>query len=222
MSTPRKALLFGATGLIGSHLLQQALAAGELHVTAVTRRPLPVRHEHLTNLVTDFSRFDAHDWPQQVDVAFSCLGSTLKQAGSREAFHAIDHDLVVRCAQWSSRLGAQHFLAVSAIGVGRRSPVYYNRVKAETEQDLAAIGFRRLTLMQPSLLLGERDGPARAGEALAIRLAPLFGPLLAGPLSDYRPVLADDVARAMLARARQPGGEGVERLRWRDIMMLAK
>lgn len=222
MASLKQALLFGATGLLGKELLQQLLADGSFHVTAATRRPLPFSHERLTNPVTDFSAFEGVAWPQHVDVGFSCLGSTLKQAGSKEAFYAVDHDLAVRCAQWARRLGAEHYLAVSAVGIGRRSPVYYNRVKAETESDLAAIGFPRLTLMQPSLLLGEREGPLRPGEAIGTKLAPLVEPLLVGPLADFRAIQGAEVARAMLQRARHPGADRVERLRWRDIRALNK
>lgn len=222
MTTLKSALLFGATGLIGHQLLQQALADGTFHVTAVTRRPLAFSHVRLGNRVTDFSGFDRAQWPQSVDVAFSCLGTTIRQAGSKEAFYAIDHDLAVRCAQWAKQLGAMHFLAVSAVGVGRRSPVFYNRVKAETEQDLEQIGFPRLTLMQPALLQGEREGPSRPAEAIGSKLAPLIDPLLIGPLSDFRSIQAAEVARAMLVRAKRPGAGGVERLRWSDIRELNK
>ncbi len=219
---PRHALLFGATGLVGTQLLQQLLASpGIARVTTATRKPLSIQHAKLGNLVTDFSHFEPQEWPAAVDVAFSCLGTTLKQAGSRAAFYAVDHDLVLRCAEWAQQLGAQHFLAVSAIGISKHSLVYYNRVKAETEQDLVARGFPRLTLMQPSLLLGERGGMYRPGEALASRLAPVLGPLLAGPLSAYAPVQAANVAKAMLARALAPADAGIERLRYRDIMRLA-
>ncbi|MFZ5755560.1 MAG: NAD(P)H-binding protein [Pseudomonadota bacterium] len=218
----RQALLFGATGLIGSHLLQMLLDDGRFEVTAATRKPLALQHPRLRNVVTDFSSLDASQWPAQADIAFSCLGTTLKQAGGKAGFHAVDHDLVLRCAGWAKQLGVSHFLAVSAIGVSRKSPVYYNRVKAETEADLAALGFPQLTLMQPSLLLGERGGPSRPGEAVAIRLSPLIGPLMIGPLSPYTPVQAADVARAMLTRAAQPSRARIERLRYRDMMALAR
>lgn len=219
----RTVLLFGATGLVGSHLLQQALDnPGIAHVTAPTRKPLALRHAKLTNLVTDFAGFDPQAWPGAVDVAFSCLGTTLKQAGGRAGFYAVDHDLVLKCAGWSKQLGARHFVAVSAVGISRKSPVYYNRVKAETEQDLEALGFAALTLMQPSLLLGERGGPSRPGEAMAIRLAPVIGPLMIGPLSPYTPIFGADVARAMLNRALGPSGARIERLRYRDMMALAR
>lgn len=215
------ALLFGASGLIGSHVLRQALAGdGVRRVTAVSRRPLPVQDAKLVNLVDDMAKTTAPAGMETAEVAFCCLGTTMKQAGSRAAFRAVDHDLVMRCAIWARQCGVRHFLVVSAIGASASSPVFYNRVKAETEADLVAMGFDRLSIFQPSLLAGERDGPARPGEAIGTRVAPLLAPLLAGPLSAYKPVAGADVAAAMLAQARQPAGPAVSRLRWRDFMAL--
>lgn len=221
MSDGNKVLLFGATGLIGNHLLHRLLATGRHEVTAATRKPLALRHPQLRNIVTDFSALDAAAWPQDADTAFCCLGTTLKQAGGKAGFYAVDHDLVLKCAGWARQLGVKHFLAVSAMGVSRSSPVYYNRVKAETEVDLEALAFPQLTLLQPSLLLGERGGAFRPGEAIAIKLSPLITPLMIGPLSPYTPVQAADVAAAMFARAEAPSAAAVERLRYRDIMALA-
>ena len=217
----KHAVLFGATGLVGGHLLQQVLASERVErVTAVTRRPLPVQHAKLTNLVNDLAGEQAPPELAGADAAFSCLGTTLAQAGGKQGFYAVDHDLCLRCAKWARQQGVPHFFMVSAMGAGDYSPVYYNRVKAETERDLIALRFPRLTLMQPSLLLGERGGPARPGEAMAIKLAPLISPLMMGPLSPYTPVLARDVAAAMLARALRPSDAPVERLRWLDFMAL--
>jgi len=214
-------LLFGATGLIGGHLLPLLLASPRIaRVTAVTRRPLALTDARLVNVISDMRAPELPAGIERADVAFSCLGTTMKQAGSREAFYAVDHDLCLRSAQWSRQLGVQHFLLVSAMGASASSPVYYNRVKGEVEQDLARLGFARLTILQPSLLLGERGGPSRPGEAIGIALAPLFAPLMAGPLSPYRPVPAATVAAAMLASACTPAGAAVERLRWRDFAAL--
>jgi len=223
MSEPtRHVLLFGATGLVGGHLLQQLLADDNFaQVTAVTRRPLPITHRKLVNVVSDFSATSAPASIKDVDAAFCCLGTTLKQAGGRAGFHAVDHDLVLRCANWARQLGVPHFLAVSAMGASASSPVYYNRVKAEAEAGLAALKFPRLTLLQPSLLLGERGGAFRPGEAIAIKLSPLIGPLMIGPLAPYTPVFARDVAAAMRVRALQPSSAAVDVLRWKDIMALA-
>lgn len=214
-------LLFGATGLIGSQLLQQLLASPRIaRVTAVTRRPLATAHARLRNVISDMADDALPAGLERADVAYSCLGTTLKQAGGKAGFYAVDHDLCLRSAQWSRQSGVQHFLVVSAMGASASSPVYYNRVKAEVEKDLQALGFPRLTIMQPSLLLGERSGAARPGEAIGIALAPLFTPLMRGPLSPYAPVRADVVAAAMLAASLAPSGATTERLRWRDFMAL--
>lgn len=221
MGNSRQALLFGATGLVGTHLLHEALVhAPGLAIAAVTRRPLPVRHPRLANLVTDLSALGAQDWPAAVDIAFCCLGTTLRAAGSRAAFRAVDHDLVLRCARWSRQVGVRHFLVVSAIGADARSPLFYNRVKGETEQALAGLGFERLTVVQPSLLLGARE-EVRTAEDIGIRLAPVWGAFMRGPLAAYRPVAARDVARAMLAQALHPAGGPVTHLRYPAIMAAA-
>lgn len=221
MTTPRHALVFGATGLIGGHVLQAALAAGTpAQLTAVTRRPLRVQRAGLTNLVADFERLPAHDWPVPVDLAFCCLGTTIRDAGSQSAFRAVDHDLVVRCATWARRIGVQHFLLVSAVGASARSPVFYNRVKGETEAAVEALGFPRLSIFRPSLLLGERDGK-RPSEAVGMRVMPVLSPLLAGPLNVYRAIPARDVARAMLGQALVPDGGNRERLHWPEMMAAA-
>lgn len=220
---PTHALLFGATGLIGSQLLGQLLASDRIaRVTAVTRRPLSTSHAKLNNVISDMQSDALPGGIGRADIAFCCLGTTLKQAGGKEGFYAVDHDLCLRSAQWSRQLGAQHFLVVSAMGASATSPVFYNRVKAETERDLQTLGFPRLTIMQPSLLLGERGGPSRPGEALGIALAPLFTPLMAGPLSPYKPVRAEMVAAAMLAATQTPARQAVERLRWKDFAALTQ
>src|SRR5690606_26648384 len=92
-----------------------------------------------------------------LDIAFCCLGTTIKQAGSQEAFRAVDHDLVVAVAQRARALGARHFLVVSALGADPRSSVFYNRVKGEMEESLRAMDWPQLTIARPSLLLGERN-----------------------------------------------------------------
>lgn len=217
------ALLFGATGLIGSYLLQALLASDRIaRVTAVTRRPLKTSHAKLNNVISDMPGDALPGGMERAEIAFCCLGTTLKQAGGREGFYAVDHDLCLRSAQWSRQLGVQHFLMISAMGASATSPVFYNRVKAETERDLQTLGFQRLTIMQPSLLLGERSGPSRPGEALGIALAPLFTPLMAGPLSPYKPVRAEMVAAAMLAATQTPAKQAVERLRWKDFAALTQ
>ncbi|MBG2632612.1 NAD(P)H-binding protein [Klebsiella michiganensis] len=194
-------LLTGATGLVGGHLLRMLLNAPDVKsIAAPTRRPL-----------TDISGvFNPHD-PQltdalaqvvdPVDIVFCCLGTTRREAGSKEAFVHADYTLVIDTALVGKKLGAQHMLVVSAMGANAHSPFFYNRVKGEMEEALIAQQWPRLTIARPSMLIGERE-KKRAGETL---LAPLFS-LLPGNLKS---IDARDVASALLAEALSPAQEGV-------------
>ncbi|MCB1656260.1 MAG: NAD(P)H-binding protein, partial [Pseudomonadales bacterium] len=163
--TPQHILLAGATGLTGEHLLDRLLNEPTItRVLAPSRRSL-AKHPHLENPVGDPSVF-LPELSGQVDIAFCCLGTTIKQAGSQEAFRAVDHDMVVAFAKRAREMGARHLIVLSAIGADPKSSVFYNRVKGEMEQSLRVQGWPQLTIARPSLLIGERTEP-RLAEQLA-------------------------------------------------------
>ncbi|BBT14824.1 oxidoreductase [Metapseudomonas otitidis] len=194
--TPQHILLAGATGLTGEHLLDRLLNERTVErVLAPSRRPLAV-HPRLENPVGELADL----LPQlggPVDTAFCCLGSTIRQAGSQEAFRAIDLDLVVAVGRRARELGARHYLVISALGADRGSSVFYNRVKGEMEDALRDQGWPQLTLARPSLLLGPRQ-EFRLGERLA---APLMR-LIPGK---YRGIEACTLARALWRLALETG-----------------
>lgn len=163
--TPQHILLAGASGMTGEHLLDRLLNEPTVErVLAPSRRPL-AEHPHLENPVGELlDLLPTLNGP--VNTAFCCLGSTIKQSGSQDAFRAVDHDLVVAFAKRALELGARHLLVVSAIGADPRSSVFYNRIKGETEEALKAQVWPQLTLARPSLLLGPRN-EFRLGERLA-------------------------------------------------------
>jgi uncharacterized protein YbjT (DUF2867 family) len=137
----------------------------------------------------------------------SCLGTTLQVAGSREAFIAVDRELVLRLARLAFELGARRAILVSSVGASRQSGNFYLRIKGEVEDAMGDLGFQRLDILQPGLLLGERT-ELRRGESIAQTLAPLYNPLLRGArLRRYRAIPAETVARAIvrLADATAPG-----------------
>lgn len=186
--TPQHVLLAGATGLTGEHLLDRLLNEPTVErVLAPTRRTL-AEHKRLDNPVGDIADL----LPQlqgPVDTAFCCLGSTIRQAGSQEAFRAIDLDLVLAVGARARELGARHYLVISALGADASSSVFYNRTKGEMEAALKAQDWPQLTLVRPSLLLGPRS-EFRLGERLA-------APLMRWLPGKYRGIGACTLARAL-------------------------
>lgn len=218
----RTALLAGSSGLVGARLLTLLLAAPEYaRVCALSRRPLPLDHPRLANRVV---RFDAALSAQikglQCDDAFCCLGSTMQDAGSEQAFRAVDHDLVLEFARLAQNAGAGRFVLVSAVGADSASRNFYLRVKGETERALQALNFPALDIMSPSVLLGTRRD-LRPLELLAQGALWTLNPLMLGPWSRWRAIAADTVAAAMLGVARG-GRRGVRRHDYDAMRALAQ
>lgn len=199
--TDPQVLLAGATGLIGRALATELRAAGTAPIHAIVRRvPGQLSDGRLRASVVDFAHLPPLPAAQD---AYCALGTTLRQAGSREAFRAVDHDAVIAFAQAARRAGVQRFAVVSALGADPRASAFYNRVKGETESALAALDFPVLLIARPSLLLGDRSAlgqPVRPMERLGQWLAWPLAPLLPDSL---RPIRADTVARALVAAMRE-------------------
>jgi len=177
-------------------------------------------HPRLANRVV---RFDAPLEAQLKGLtcqdAFCCLGTTLREAGSREAFRAVDHDLVLGFARLALKTGAERLVVVSSVGADRAARNFYLRVKGEMEHSLQAVGFRALDFMQPSLLLGARRH-LRPLEFAAQAFMWVARPLFLGAATRYRAIEADIVAAAMYGVARI-GRRGVHRHQYDDMRPLA-
>jgi uncharacterized protein YbjT (DUF2867 family) len=204
------AFIAGASGLVGRSLLDQLLAAPEYdRVVALGRRKLEdVSHARLQQVTVDFAALDGAVADLPCDDAFCCLGTTIRRAGSREAFRAVDHAAVLAFAWAAKRLGARRFFVVTALGADPESRVFYNRVKGETEMALEVLGFETLAIFRPSLLIGKRR-ELRPGERVMIPVFWLAEPLLVGRLRKYRAIRAEVVARAMLRCSFGRGGQGL-------------
>lgn len=219
-SEPRVALLAGASGFVGGCALEQLLEAPDFtRVFAVTRRPLGREHPRLANRIVQFDKLETQLAGQVCHVAFCSLGTTLKQAGSEQAFRRVDLDYVMAFARAARAAQAERFIVVSSAGADPASKHFYLRVKGEMEQALETLGFASLDILQPGPLLGWRR-EVRLRELAATALMPVLNPLLTGVRAAYRGIPARIVAAAMVGAARS-GRRGVYRYTWAGIRALA-
>ena len=203
----RRVAVAGATGLVGSELLRLLLedpSAAEVH--AIGRRLPDLSHPKLIGHVVDFSAMPALP---SLDEVYLALGTTIKVAGSRAAFRSVDFEASLAVAKAAAAAGAQRCGVVSAMGAQARSGIFYNRVKGELEDALAALGFATLVIVRPSLLTGNRTAlgqPARRAERFGQILSPFFEILLP---ANWSPVPAASVARTLARRVPEAHGREV-------------
>lgn len=189
-------LILGATGAVGSQLLAQALRHPDVaKVVAPTRRPLHP-HPKLTNPIIDFEALAADVPWWQADIAFCTLGTTLKQAGSAQAFYRVDHDYILRIAELSHAAGTKTFVLNSTLSADMNGFGLYLKTKGETERDVADLGFASLILVRPSLLDGAERPDKRTGEAIGLLFNRYLGKLIP---SKWRAVSVEKVAQMMLS-----------------------
>jgi uncharacterized protein YbjT (DUF2867 family) len=185
-----------------------ALLADKTYSTvhSIGRRTLPLQHPKLKQHTVDFGNLPA--LPKADDV-YIALGTTIKVAGSQEAFRAVDFDAVVAVARATHAQGATHLGVVSAMGADPASSIFYNKVKGEMEAALETIGFQSLAIARPSMLAGNRealDQPVRSGERIALQVTKALGILIP---ANYKSVAVQDVAAALVraVKAAKPGTE---------------
>lgn len=207
---PRSVLIAGASGLVGREILQGLLADDSVAaVHSLGRRELTLQHPKLTQHRVDFSQ--ALPALPSVGEAFVALGTTIKVAGSQDAFRAVDFDAVLAVAKAAKAAGATRLGVVSAMGADPQSRIFYNRVKGEMEAALTALGFDTLVIARPSFLVGDREAlgqPVRGGEKLALNVSRMLAPLIPDNLKS---IDAAAVARALL--------EAVPRRRGRHVLL---
>lgn len=196
----KTALLAGATGLIGSQLLELLLRDERYSkVIAISRSPLPVVDRKLANVVSDFKNLFAHAEDLKCDDVFCCLGTTMRIARTKEGFREVDFEYPVALAKIARAHGARQYFLISALGANSKSGIFYNQVKGEVEEAILATGFATTHIFRPSLLVGPRT-EHRSGEEAAKVFYKIFGFLI--PLK-YKSIDSIRVARAMLAKAKE-------------------
>lgn len=202
----RTVVVVGATGLVGGHLVRVLAADATVErVIAPVRRPVTewAHEDRIEAPVVDFDALADSAPSFRCHQIFVCLGTTMKVAGSEEAFRRVDLDYVVESARLAAASGAQDALLVSSLGADPQSRVFYSRTKGEAEAAVTALPFASVHVLRPSVLVGKR-AQTRPGERLAMVLGGFVAPLMVGPARRYRPIDGLTVARAMAAIAEQP------------------
>lgn len=196
----QKVVIAGGSGLVGKQAAE-LLARSGFEVHLVSRRPSTPSTPDIQEHVAPSSGWPAIVASLKPAVAISCLGTTIRTAGSRDAFRAVDHDLVIAFALACYEASTRHFITVSSVGAMPASGSFYLRTKSEMEQGLRNIGFQRIDIMRPSLLTGGKRDEPRTGEALGIRLSPITDTLMIGPLRRFASTRSDRLAKAITALA---------------------
>lgn len=193
----KKAIIVGATGLIGKNLVNILLNHPEYkEVLILVRKKLALSHPKLTQLLVDFDQIQNYEVDIKGDVLFSCLGTTKKQTPDELQYRKIDHDYPIAISMIALKNGAQQMHVVSAPGANASSSIFYLKLKGETEDDLKKIGIPSLNFYQPSLLTGRTE--SRPMETVFATIFKFINPLLIGSAKKYRSISGHTVASAMI------------------------
>ena len=203
----KRICLVGSTGLVGRTVIEKAVSRSDARIVGVTRREVKLPYgARMEMLLAPTS-----GWPDAIaaanaSVLVCALGTTIRQVeGNKEAFRAVDHDLVVTCAKAAKKAGIEHMIVVSSVDADRSAKSFYLQVKGETEEALAKVRFKRLDILRPGLLIGLRT-ESRPLERLGMWLSPLLSLFLHGKYRKYRSIRASTVADAIFALCRARAG----------------
>lgn len=200
----KKAIIAGATGLIGGELLKILLQSSDYQeVISISRREISVQHKKLVQLIINFDELEKYTHALEGDVIFCCLGSTRKKTPDLSVYRMIDHTYPLQLGKIAKSNSIKQYHLVSAIGADANSSNFYTKMKGETEADLAHLNLPCLHIYQPSLLTGDRK-ESRALENFSAVIMKVVNPLLFGSLKKYRSIPAATVARAMYKQSLKP------------------
>lgn len=217
----KKAILFGASGFIGSYLLQELLNNDDyVQITIVVRKNQNITHPKLKTLIGDFSTLTQLKDGIIADDVFISIGTTKKNTPNEKEYYQIDHDYPVLAAKFAKENGAKSIFVVSAVGANVNASIFYSKTKGEMERDIIALDFDHTHIFQPSMLLGNRK-ENRPIEKIFINIFTLINPLFVGKLSKYKGISGKSVAMAM-NKAENNQSEKVKIYQWNEMNSLLK
>jgi len=205
------ALIAGSTGLVGGFLLKQLVDSNQYtEIVSLVRKPGNKPNHKVKELVINFDQLsDIEGLKDHIDVVFCCLGTTMKQAGSKSEFFKVDYEYVLELGKLAKIKNAHTFVLNSALGADKNSVFYYNRVKGQIEAALGELNFPNLIIVRPSLLLGKRI-KERLGEKIGAFLFKFFSFIFIGSLKKYKAVSAENVAKSMFKASLKKGNLIIE------------
>lgn len=194
----KTAAIFGSSGLTGFEVLKQLCEHPHYgKIICYNRKPLPFNHPKFEEIIVDFNDLDGSITKMEADEVYCCLGTTIKQAGSQQAFRKVDLDYPVAIGKLAERNKIRHYLVVSSIGANHASGNFYLKTKGEMEETISQLSIPQFTFVRPSMLLGDRK-EYRFGEEMGKILLKIVTPLMIGKLKKYRGIKAGTVAKAMI------------------------
>ena len=218
----KTAIVLGATGLVGGHLLRLLLDDNDYSVVKVFgRSSVGFSEEKLEEYIVDLLTLEKHSEKFTGDVVFCCVGTTKAKTSDKSHYRDIDYGIPVTAATLSEEKNIKTFIVVSALGADKNSRVFYNRVKGDMEEAVMVKNIEEIYIMQPSLIGGERD-ESRMGESIAKFFMNLLQPLMVGDLRKYRPIHPNDIAKAMMYLAGDAVMRETKRIESDHIKELAK
>jgi|HubBroStandDraft_2_1064218.scaffolds.fasta_scaffold88148_2 uncharacterized protein YbjT (DUF2867 family) len=199
----KKAIVFGATGFVGSHILSGLLNSPEYEqVTAVARKNLDITHPKLRILIGDYDSLADLKSEITADEIFIALGTTKAKSPVEAEYYKVDHDYPVLAAQIAKERGAKSVFLVTAVDANPNAKFFYVRTKGETERDVIALNFEHTNIFRPSMIVGDRKENRSLFEGALMKFWPALNPLLAWKGGKYRGMTGEDVATAMIISAK--------------------
>jgi len=213
----KKAIVFGASGFIGSFLTEELLRDPDYEeVTVVVRKNLHLNHPKLRTVIGDFAALEGLKEYIVADEVFIALGTTKANTPDQKKYYEVDHDYPVLATQIAQENGAKSVFVVTAVGANTGSSVFYVRTKGETERDIIALDLPHTHIFRPSMIMGKRK-ESRMMESVLIKAFSVINPLLiSDSLKKYRGIEARDIAKAMIAAAKKPAGK-VKIYHWQEM-----
>lgn len=212
----KKAILFGASGFIGSYLLDELLNNADYEkVTIVVRKNLNINHPKLKTLIGDYHSLPGLKADIVADEIFIALGTTKKNTLNKDEYYRVDHDYPVLAAKIAKEKGARSVFVVTAVGANANSSIFYVKTKGETERDIIALDFEHTHIFRPSMLMGTRK-ENRLLEKVVMKIWSVINPIFIGKLNRYRGIDGKDVAKAMNDAAKNQSGK-VKVYHWKGM-----